>query len=64
MNSQNLTAIAAVSAAVISLVNIFLTALLAQRQEGRKWVRELLPELIGQFTDASFQLQRLILETN
>jgi hypothetical protein len=64
MSSQNLTAIAAVAAALISLVNIFLTAFLVQRQEGRKWVRELLPELIGQFADSVFQFERLIFETD
>jgi hypothetical protein len=64
MNSQTLTAIAAVAAAAISLVNIYLTAFFAKRQEGQKWVRELMPELIGQFADAVFQDERIVFETN
>jgi hypothetical protein len=64
MNSETLTAIAAIAAAVISLMNIFLTAFFARHQEGRKWVRELMPELIGQFADAAFQHERIIFQTD
>lgn len=64
MTSQDLAAIAAVAAALISLANIFLTAFLAQRHEGRKWVRELLPELIGQFANAAFEFERLVFQTD
>jgi len=64
MSSEKLTAIAAVAAAVISLLNIFLTAVFVRHQEGRKWIRELMPELIGQFADATFEFERIVFETD
>ncbi|WP_392967455.1 hypothetical protein [Streptomyces sp. LN245] len=53
MTSEQWTAIAAVSAVVISLVNVGLSAFLVRRQEGQKWVREQLPDMVKLFTDAA-----------
>jgi hypothetical protein len=54
VSAQTLTAAAAISAAIISLINVALTAIFAQRQAGVRLLRELLPELIGEFTGAAF----------
>lgn len=62
VDSQTLTAVAAVAAAIISLINVGLTAYFVRRQAGVGWRRELLPDLIVQFTDAAFRYEREIFE--
>jgi hypothetical protein len=64
VNAQTLTAVAAISAAIISLINVALTAIFAQHQAGVRWLRELLPGLIGEFADAAFRLEYVIFETD
>lgn len=64
MNSQTLTAVAAMSAAVISLINVALTSFFVQRQASVRWVRELLPDVIMRFTEAAFHYEREVFETD
>lgn len=62
MTSEQWTAVAAVAAVVISLVNVGLSAFLVRRQEGQKWVREQLPEMVRLFSDAAHRWEVKIFE--
>jgi hypothetical protein len=64
MSATLLSAIAATAAAVISLINIGLTAFLARRHDSEKWVRDLLPDLVVNFNDAAFKFERKVFETD
>ena len=59
-----LSAIAATAAAILSLINVGITARLARRQESEKWVRDLLPGLAVRFSDAAFRYERAVFETD
>lgn len=64
VTAQTLTAVAAVAAAVISLVNVGLTSIFSRRQAGVKWLRDLLPDVIVRFTDAAFRFERDVFESD
>jgi hypothetical protein len=64
MRAETLAAVAAVAAAAISLINVGITAYFAHRQESVKWIRQKLPELVREFTDAAFVSEREIFESD
>jgi hypothetical protein len=47
-----LAAIAAVAAAVLSVINVGLTARVSRRQDSTRWTRELLPDLVRELSQA------------
>jgi hypothetical protein len=64
MSAGLLSAVAATAAAIISLINVGLTAFFARRHDNEKWVRELLPDLVNKFNDASFRYERKVLDAD
>lgn len=54
---MDLTTVAAVSAAVLGLVNFAVTTFLAGRRERLKWAREALAEAFYEFIDASYRVR-------
>jgi len=64
MSAQQVSAVAALAAVVISLVNVGLSSLLVHRQESRKWRREQLPDLVEKLADAAFCWEVKIFESD
>lgn len=64
MDASLLAAIAACAAAVISSVNVALTAYFARRGDNEKWLRSQLPDIIVKFTNAAFRYEREVFETD
>ncbi|WP_448059186.1 hypothetical protein [Cellulomonas hominis] len=52
MEPEMVAAVAACAAALISVLNVGVTARLSRAQESTRWTRELLPELVRELTDA------------
>jgi hypothetical protein len=64
MTAQLVSAIAAVAAAIVSLVNVGLSSILVRRQDSQRWKREQLPDLVEKLADAAFQWERKIFESD
>lgn len=64
MSAQEVSAIAAVAAVAISLVNVGLSSLLVHRQESRKWKREQLPDRVTELASAAFRWEVKIFESD
>ena len=55
MQADTLAALAATGSAVVGIIDIGATARLARRQEGTKWTREQLPQLVYDLEKAFHQ---------
>ncbi len=64
MSASLLSAIAATAAVVVSLINVAITSRLARRQASETWVRDLLPDLAVRFSNAAFNYEREVFETD
>jgi hypothetical protein len=64
VSASLLAAIAATAAAVISLLNVGLTAFFVGRQENKRWVREQLLNLVVEFNKAAHNYLRNAFETD
>lgn len=64
MDPALLSAVAAVAAAAISLLNIGFTARLSQKQDSRKWTRDLLPEVVMELNKAFHEEYMTLFESD
>lgn len=64
MSAQLVSAIAAVAAVIISLVNVGISSILVRRQDSQRWRREQLPDLVEKLADSAFQWERKIFESD
>lgn len=64
MFAQQVSAVAAVAAVIISLVNVGLSSILVRRQDSQRWKREQLPDLVAKLADAVFQWEVKIFESD
>ncbi|WP_153547169.1 hypothetical protein [Streptomyces sp. RB17] len=64
MSAEQLSAVAAIAAAVISLVNVGLSSYLVRKQESQRWTREQLPDIVTKLADAAFRWEVKIFESD